>query len=76
MMVSVTTNKNLNIFLSVLWFLLQNKQPMTVPVCLQPKQQSRNQLLEIHCVYSPTYLMLKRELLSVVLELKIKTCIH
>ena len=43
---------------------------MTVIVCLWLKQQTRNQVLENHCVYSPTYLMLKRELLYVVLELQ------
>ena len=30
----------------------------------------KKQVLENHCVYSPTYLMIKRELLYVVLELQ------
>ena len=44
----------------------------TFLVCLWPKWQSRNQVLGNNCVYSPTYLMLKRELLFFVLELQNK----
>ena len=45
---------------------------MAVIVCLWPKQQPKNQFLGSHCVYLPTYLMLKRKLLSVVFDMKNK----
>ena len=47
---------------------------MTLQFCLWPKQQSRNRVLGNHMFYSPTYLMLKRELLYVVLELHKSGC--
>ena len=72
MLVSGITNKNLKIFLRLLWFLLQKEWPMTVLFCLWHKMQSIDQVPGNNCVYSPTYLMLRIELLSVVLEIQNK----
>ena len=60
--VSVMTNKTSSIFFMLLWCLLQIKSQVSVQFYVKPKQQSKNQVLGNHCVYSLTYLMLKIKL--------------
>ena len=43
---------------------------MKLLMCIWHQHQSKNQVLGNHCVYSPTYLMLKIKQKNVVLELK------
>ena len=55
MLGSGTTNNNSKIFLGPLWFLLLKDSPITVPYTPWPHHQSRNQVLENHCVSSLIY---------------------
>ena len=70
MLVSVTTSNNSKILSRLLWFLLLKDSPMTVPYLPWNQHQSRNQVLENHCVFSLTFEMWRGKLLPVELELK------
>ena len=65
MLGSVMTNNNSKIFLRPLWFLLLKDSTITVPYIQLTQQQSRNQVLENHCVFSLTYYMWKIKLISI-----------
>ena len=54
-MVSVTINNNSKTFLRLLWFILLNDSPTTVLYLPWSQHQSRNQVLENHCVCLLTY---------------------
>ena len=61
---SVMTNNNSKIFLKPLWFLLLKDSLIALTDLPCTQQQSRNQVLENHCVFSLTYYMWKRNLLN------------
>ena len=61
--------KNLKILLRLIWFLILYYLPMTLLYLPWHQHQSRNQVIEIHCVFSLTYYMWNRKLVSVDLEL-------
>ena len=65
MLVSVTTSKNSKIFLKPLWFLLLTDSSMKAAYFPWHQHQSRNQVLEYHCVFSLTYYMWKRKMLPI-----------
>ena len=54
----------------LIWCLLHRESQMTVLMTIWHQHQSKNQVLWNHCVYSPTYLMLKIKHQNVVLELQ------
>ena len=54
-LVSVMTINNSKILLWILWFLILKYSLMTVPYIPWHQHQSRNQVLENHCVFSLTY---------------------
>ena len=56
----------------MIWFLLHNKSLISVLVYVKPQKIKKNQVLVNHCVYSPTYLMLKIKQQNVALNLKNK----
>ena len=54
-LLSVTTSNNSKIFLSLLWFLLLKDSPTTIIYLPGHQHQSRNQVLENHCVRLLTF---------------------
>ena len=62
--------KTSRVLLILIWCLLQRDSHMEVLIFLWHQQQSKNQVLGNHCVYSPTYWMLNRKHKNVVLWLQ------
>ena len=60
-LVSVSTSNNSKILLRLLWFLLLKKSPMTFLYLPWYQNQSRNHVLENHCVFFTNILDVKKK---------------
>ena len=76
MLVNVMTNKNLKDIIDDAMVSTPEEVTDVSPSLRINQTTVKKQVLGSHCVYSPKYLMLKRELLSFVLNMKNKTHIH